>query len=211
MYKQVNTKHSFIAKTMFRRDFRLTDSRREWRLIFRQVLVRGLLEWMCLSSLWKKFTLSWKVSDPPANTFNKVNTTTIWMCDEFTNNMTHTYQCSCEETVWRWQPWYSCPYSWALLEAESHHPLPASSTCVQGLAHGMWTVEDNRKKEIRTISGRIHVFSRHEKKHKIRNTKSTWIISRKRMNKIRCISQCNHYNKHLCDLILRIIKCYNQL
>lgn len=28
----------------------LTESRIECRLIFRQVLVRGLLEWMCLSS-----------------------------------------------------------------------------------------------------------------------------------------------------------------
>lgn len=44
---------------------KLTESRMECRVIFRQVLVRGLLEWMCLSSRWKKLTLSWNVSEPP--------------------------------------------------------------------------------------------------------------------------------------------------
>lgn len=43
----------------------LTESRMEWRLIFKHVLIRGLLEWMCRSSRWKKLTLSWNVSEPP--------------------------------------------------------------------------------------------------------------------------------------------------
>lgn len=82
----------------------LTDSSREGRLIFRQVLVRGFFEWMCLSSRWKKFTLSWKVSDPPRRyktqiTFRTSNTPTnlhlIALIDWHTN--THTNQCSCGE------------------------------------------------------------------------------------------------------------------
>lgn len=47
------------------RDKTLTESKMVWRVILRQVLVRGLLEWMCRSSLWKKLTLSWNVSEPP--------------------------------------------------------------------------------------------------------------------------------------------------
>lgn len=40
----------------------------ECRLIFRQVLVLGFLEWMCRSSFWKKLTLSLNVSEPPEKT-----------------------------------------------------------------------------------------------------------------------------------------------
>lgn len=85
----------------------LTESRIECRVIFRQVLVRGFLEWMCLSSRWKKFTLSWKVSEPPTENdillpLKPLPHKTVELC------LCHTNQCSCAGNGWKWQPWCSC-------------------------------------------------------------------------------------------------------
>lgn len=43
----------------------LTDSSREWRLTFSVTFEWGLFICTWRSSRWKKFTLSWKVSEPP--------------------------------------------------------------------------------------------------------------------------------------------------
>lgn len=42
-----------------------TDSNKACLLTFRVTLECGLFMWTCRSSRWKKFTLSWKVSEPP--------------------------------------------------------------------------------------------------------------------------------------------------
>lgn len=119
----------------------LTESRIVCRVIFRQVLVRGLLEWMCLSSRWKKFTLSWNVSEPPVDNTIKLllqspQKTVLTACSSGAKMIRlKTNQCSCAGSEWRWRPWCSCLCSWAPREAVSHHPPLELSTCELGQDH----------------------------------------------------------------------------
>jgi len=50
--------------------YTLTDSSRQWRLTFSVTFEWGLFICTWRSSRWKKFTLSWKVSEPPENSDN---------------------------------------------------------------------------------------------------------------------------------------------
>lgn len=63
-YSQI-LKRPLARELAYKDETWLTDSNKACLLTFRVTLEWGLFICTCRSSRWKKFTLSWKVSDPP--------------------------------------------------------------------------------------------------------------------------------------------------
>lgn len=142
-----------------------TDSNNVCLLTFRVTLECGLFICTCRSSRWKKFTLSWKVSEPPEEQEDPSwlqphsKTPVQAVSPPSTSDArvaavaaipiripVQSYLCSYGESGWKWLPECSSPYSWAPRVAECHHLPLVWGAYEQGQGRGMKTNKGEKNK-----------------------------------------------------------------
>lgn len=132
-------------------------------LTFRVTLECGLFICTCRSSRWKKFTLSWKVSEPPeeqedpswsqphlktpVQSTPHLQTPSVAGVTAFPVRIpVQSYLYSYGESGWKWLLECSSPYSWAPRAAECHHLPPVSGAYERGRGRGMKTNKGQKKR-----------------------------------------------------------------